>query len=485
MGRGYFVAEDSAGKRIAELGHLPLLRVKQFQPELITAGGVHFDSSTDSLHPPMPAALSASRQYTSREAAYEDYVANYSTYFINIVPRAAVPMKNMEKFVDESGGGASGIELWQAAGVKPKRWTQIRPNEAYSEWSFASGCGGTAISNLIAWWDVNWTPSLLQGPTLPLGAWFKTGYTEGYMASIIKYMFFYLVTFESPVAPGQGATWPWRMTEGMERWGTQHNNYLDWAYSYDITPGGDPEAAQIARGAIQYYRKPAIIGYWDDYHYDLAYKYRDADSKGYFFIDKDDEDGEWVRYDDVFYAAVIYDVSPNSNRLRNYSFESGWSRWNAEGPGNIVSAGDAYRGTMYYRMGSSSGGTQRLWQSFMVQTESTATYSFSAWVQTTSNVQVKVRYRQGQLGALGPVVKEQTFPASVGDWTKIQMSLPRSTWPTMAMEILSVAPNGQNSSTSVDNLIVKYTGPNQPPTPEHIPCVPPKFTDGCGNPDDY
>src|SRR3712207_7837380 len=91
-----------------------------------------------------------------------------------------------------------------------------------------------------------------------------------HMANWTKSLKLQLGTFESPVEPGLGATWPWDMRHGFEYMESAHNLYVDYAYSYDITPGGDPDATALARSAITEFGKPAIIGYWDDVHYDLA-----------------------------------------------------------------------------------------------------------------------------------------------------------------------------------------------------------------------
>ena len=491
MGAGYFAGEDQAGNLLAEIGRFPRPYVKMFANELATTGHYQY-SSVLGAAPPPPIAINplGLRTYSSKTAAYHDYATNYLVYFKEVI-KASVPARPLtvkEEIEDNNWGGtgSSTERRWVALGTKPARWTQVKPGEEYSDKDWKTGCGPTAFMNLFAWHDINWARSLFtRGPNLPFTLGTKNDYDEYQKAGYTKHMRDYLGTFNSP-GTDMGATWPWHMERGFEfaRNILHHTPVYEASYKAPT----DDDATAVLKSGIKNYGKPGIVGYWDDVHYDLAYKYSELQGLGYFFtVDKDNLSGEAVNEDDIFYGAVAYDFQPTHNHMKNGNFEAGWEFWNSEGNAVVsIRNPSSRRGTAHARLSSDNGGTQRMWQTLYMRTDIYSGYKFSAYIRTTPNVTFKVRYYQAMLpGVLGDnVIKEQTFPASPDGWRLIEMDLPVPALGMLGIEFVASAPAGQYSSTRIDDVWLSAAGGGGSSTPPHEACVPGKrgqdgYDEGC------
>jgi len=308
LGPKYFAAEYR-GLPVAELGTFPALRVNNVTNQLIvTSRSSNLGEASTGVS---LADVLLARQYVSREAAYEDYAAHYDSFFMN-VPRlisSSLPMMMREE-ADTSDVSPSGSPTWVADGWQNRfRFAQLKPNDPVNHYPFYSGCGGAAWLNLFAWHDLAWTPTLLKENNLGDINW-TSEFTEEFGAEHLNALADALGTFSPPFSD-QGATFPWDMDQGLNYAvsALRHKPYFAYTWALPF----DSDAARLAYHSIVVDRKPVIIGYWSDVHYDVAWKHWGSALWGYYYIDFGDDEvrdnidkGEWVRGDDLFFAAEVY-----------------------------------------------------------------------------------------------------------------------------------------------------------------------------------
>jgi hypothetical protein len=281
-------------------------------------------------------------------------------------------------------------------------------------------------------------------------------------------------TFQSFAS--QGATFPWDMDHGVKYAENYGAFNVDRAYTYSLPFSAG--ARELVKTAIVTLGKPAIIGYWSDVHYDLAYRYFSDGGIPKFFVDTDDEDGVWVDGDDLFYASHVYNYEIKGNLILNGSFEAGNVGWIGSGSRGIALRNQsAHQGLAYGWIGSQAGAAGQL-SRFIPHKNNALSYVAEAWFKAPAGAKVWMKVLNLSNGA---IERSASVSASANQWTKAQLT---NISQSSALRVLVLMVEGSNSNTvtrvdSVRIMPVMPTGGG----PAQEPCVPWKpgggILDGC------
>ncbi|MEZ5402246.1 MAG: hypothetical protein R2729_21410 [Bryobacteraceae bacterium] len=487
----FAVAEDGAGKVIAQLGRQPRLfsdHVLNREIEAPAQTVWSFDRATARA-----GDTQIYRQYTNFDAAYNDYATNYERLFVDRVFSPNMPdsgmMRQMTIPNDDNGtgngdplaenGNATSAAYAEAIGrgntIRMKQLAPY-PQEPLNDRSWFSGCGPTAVFNMLAWHDNNWVPDLLHGsPSNPNTQ--PSNYTVLGQANYTKMLREAMGTFNSP-GNDQGATFPWDMDQGLKHAQNYGSFNVDRAYTYALP--FSPSARDLVKTAIKTLGKPAIIGYWSDIHYDLAYKYFSDGGIPKFYVDLDDEDGVWVDGDDLFYAAVVYNYEIKGNLITNGSFEAGNPGWGGTGARGITLRNmGAHQGLAFGWLGSSTGAAGTILR-FMPYKNNALSYTVEAYFKAPAGAKAWIKV----VNIMNNTVERSVSVPTSSNWTRVQLgSITQTTTPRTVL--LMVEGASGNNLTLVDSVRIMPTMPQGLPgnDPGQEPCVPAKpgggMTDGC------
>lgn len=148
-------------------------------------------------------------------------------------------------------------------------FTQLAPGESPNTTDHYSGCGATAWINLLGWHDLNFTPGLLRG---------EHRKNDSYTKALTMQLHNYLGT--TSIITDDGITWPWNIKNGINfvreelefttngywiRWRTGINP-LEWFGYHDGYWIFD-----VVQEYIENKKLPVIVGYFQDWHYCIAY----------------------------------------------------------------------------------------------------------------------------------------------------------------------------------------------------------------------
>lgn len=458
----FVTAEDSSGRVVAEIGTRPRVFTDQF-----LAGLQGSPSQAISSFQPvsiLKGDASYYRQYASFDTAYADFAANYDKLFLKTLP----PPQQQ----GTSSVAIPGVQYVEAIGHSfTSRMKQLHPGDPLNDKSWASGCGPTAVFNMLAWHDGNWVPSLLTGsPVAGTGE-----YTEVGKANYTKMLRDVMGTWGTP--SNEGATFPWDMIHGLmhkeTNGGYKVEKYSAWRLPSDMT------AYTHVRNAIRDLGKPAIVGYWSDVHYDLVYKYVDMWGSLMFYADLDSEDGVWINPGDLFYVAVVYNYEPKGSLINNGSFEAGNYEWAGGGSRGITLRNtSSHQGLAHGWIGSSNGASGNLTRFFPYQANAIS-YNAEAWVKAPAGAKVWMKVLNSDMS----VHRSVNAPAGLGMWTKIQLTgIAQSS--SFRMLTIMVEAGAGNNVTLVDSVRIVPVMPTGGSGTQ--PCIPNKpgggLDEGCDFP---
>jgi hypothetical protein len=446
FGPRYMVAEDARGMKIASLGILPNVMTEQFQQRLYDGPKVLMNNMRmGKTRPEFNQA--AIRTYSSELEAYEDYVRNYDAYFTPKL-KPAIPadlfggvLKLMPEEVGEpDGGGGSGGSASAAEAIghdKAIRMYQFPAGHGLNPTDHASGCGPAAFLNLFLWHNQNWLPGFAKPPltkdqyeaSLPN----QVNADDPWVAMHLDNLGTTLSTFR--VFPGTlGATFPWNMYRGLDVYApTKFNHYADYI---EATSFLDSEGEAIAINGIANHAKPVIVGYWDDIHYDVVWKWMKNGPENYFWTDmltteealqNPNLTGKWIAGDDIFYAAFAFDFRSVGNSFgENASFEAGLMFWKhyATAGGKIEAVKkdpSAASGLGYMRMTGSNGSKQRAWTVVKTPSANVLGHEMTMYLRAPAGLKGVVRFRQATasdytMPPSGAVLKEYPFTQQLPIW---------------------------------------------------------------------
>ncbi|HYO84379.1 MAG TPA: hypothetical protein VES20_23445 [Bryobacteraceae bacterium] len=480
LGSAYVAAESPQGNILAGIGEFPMLFRHRTAPTLSTANPIFRTtfSPTQGIF-----GSDLYRPYSGEEEAYADYALNYDAYFLNFTPRPLSPTAMLwrENVVDgETGGGGGGgtgapARYYNALGNYAFRFKQVKPGTQYSDKSWATGCGPTALMNLFMWHDLNWTPSVLHGD--PFGT-LKGDYTDLYAAANQKDLRDFIGTAQSPFKPEQGYTWPHDMYHGFQWLRERHGHRAEYTEAANLISSSD--AVEVAKYYLML-GKPVIIGYKSAPHYDLAYSYHafpNASSPGYYLIQKDSGAEKWIHGDDLFYAAGMDDVYWDfSTVITNPSFESGMKNWTKIGNAKVMlRSSDAKHGTAFFHAWGNNGGFHGLSRSISLNNANALGYLLKFWVRTSNDITGVVEVKN----AAGTRMTSKYIMPTFGQWREETIEIPKTTGSTANLSIQVPAGYGIDMYMDLDRITITPVMPTGGGDP-HLPCITgkPDLDEGC------
>jgi hypothetical protein len=492
----FAVAEDDNGRVIAQLGDTPRPYSDQFLSKQLPWP----QQTRWSLNPVQPVRGDANiyRGFTTLDQAYAGWAADYDRLFLNrpnvaradnnvvlgqVAGSVYGQMRQIDNPGDASTGGpdlenigipsGAGMAYYEAIGRnRTVRMKQLGVNDALNDRSHKTGCGPTAVFNMLAWHDNNWVPSLLDGSASNL-----TGpYSTAGMASYTKMLRDVMGTFQSPADPDLGATFPWDMHQGVMHKQNYGGFNVDALYTYQLP--FDSSAREIAKMSIRDLGKPAIIGYWESVHYDLAYKYQTwgGDDPGLFYVDMDDEDGMWVAGDDLFYAATVFNYEEKGSAIKNGSFESGNAEWNGAGARGVALRNvNSHQGLAHGWIGSNAGATGSLLR-VMPTNANAIGWEVEAYFKKPAGARAFIKILNASL----VVERSVSVDAPANTWTKVKLTGIGNS-PAIRFILITVEADSGNNVTLVDSVrVVPIHGNGGSGTQ---PCIPNKpgggLDEGC------
>jgi hypothetical protein len=159
-------------------------------------------------------------------------------------------------------------EYYADGSNKQSYFTQISPHTLTNNTGHYSGCGATSWMNLYGWHNLNLTPSLLKG---------EPRENNDYTNILTMQLHNHLRTTGIPFSE-DGLTLPWFMKKG-DNFAEKVLSHTVNGYKYRIRSfigsafghrDGD-WVFEIAKEYIIEKKKPVIVGYFQDWHFAIAY----------------------------------------------------------------------------------------------------------------------------------------------------------------------------------------------------------------------
>jgi hypothetical protein len=509
FGGHYMIAEGTRGEILSEIGDFPTMLIDVNGGLLRTPPVTDSRPSVDaSGNPVAPVNTRTIRKYSSQREAYDDYVLNYDIYFAASHPPTELPLWKDGAGPDPDGGkpatyGGADVNWYAVGHDKTTYFGQLSPADPANTgtnlfgFPYWSGCGPTAFLNLFVWHTLNWFPAkdeFVFGAVPPVPP--QEALPAAAKALYLNELRDQLGTFNTPFTTA-GATFPWDMDQGYDYAKKRFYKSYDRNYGYALPHSSD--APVVAARAIRDFAKPAIVGYWADIHYDVAYILKQhVDS--YFWIDAPTSAqqvciatadanhtsraacgklGTWVIGDDMFYGSFAFDFR-DELLGENSNFESGSAFWLSKLTGDgayssVLKDTKAGKGLGFAKLTSSTGNDQTLWRSAAVPVNGVSKYSVTALVSAPNGAQGQLRVREfSLLDTTGLSVPAGKVLASVGffalpGWTEVSLSVPSGfAGNKVTVEFVNQAHPGQPSELRLDRARLRPVWADQTPPP--APC---------------